>query len=142
MVLFWHNHFVTQSETVEEARYLYRYCELLRNHALGNFKQLTQDVTLNPAMLWYLNGNTNFVGAANENYARELFELFTIGKGEQIGEGNYTNYTEQDVLAAAKVLTGWYDQYTTVTSSFLSDWHDKSNKLFSEAFDNQIITEQ
>ena len=142
MVLFLHNHYVTESETVNDARYLYKYTGVLRSNALGNFKEITKDITRAPAMLWYLNGNQNFAGAPNENYARELFELFTIGKGPQIGEGNYTNYTEQDVLAAARVLTGYYDDYQLVVSRFWPGGHDKEDKVFSEAFDNQVITNQ
>ena len=140
LVLFWHNHLVVQSDVVREARYLYFYCNLLRENALGNFKELAKKITIEPAMLRYLNGNTNQVGAANENYARELFELFTIGKGEQVGEGNYTNYTEDDVLAAARVLTGWFDDINTVSPGFQNNQHDTGNKQFSAAFDNQVIS--
>ncbi|MDN5204162.1 DUF1800 domain-containing protein [Fulvivirgaceae bacterium BMA10] len=140
MALFLHNHFVTQVEIVVEARHLYSYNNLLREYALGNFKELTKQMTINPAMLVYLNGNLNEVGAANENYARELFELFTIGKGEQIGEGDYTNYTEQDVLAAARVLTGWVNDYLVNTSNYISEKHDKGDKQFSSAFDNVVLS--
>jgi len=140
MVLFWHNHFVTKLEVILEARYMYYYSNLLRENALGNFRELTKEITVNPAMLRFLNGNTNRVGAANENYARELLELFTVGKGEQIGEGNYTNYTEDDVLAAARVLTGWFDNINEVTSTFQANRHDTADKQFSSAFGNQVIS--
>lgn len=107
MLLFWHNLFVTESYMVFNPYYVLSYYQLLRDQSLGNYKTLTEKMTINPAMLVYLNGNANIVGKPNENYARELLELFTIGKGKQLGEGNYTNYTEEDILAAAKVLTGW-----------------------------------
>ena len=96
-----------EQAVVNDPRVVYKYITLLRQNALGNFKQLVEEITVDPGMLFYLNGNQNVVGAPNENYARELLELFSIGKGPTIGEGNYTHYSEQDVLAAAKVLTGW-----------------------------------
>ena len=76
-------------------------------NALGNFRDLAKKMTLDLAMLSYLNGNQNTRRAPNENYARELFELFTIGKGDLAGPGDYTNYTEDDIREAARVLTGW-----------------------------------
>jgi uncharacterized protein (DUF1800 family) len=145
MVLFWHNHFPTELDTVVDSRYLYRQLDLFRRNALGNFKQLTKLVSLDPAMLRYLNGNTNIVGHANENYARELQELFTIGKGPELAQGNYTNYTEQDVQAAAKVLTGYTDigyRVTTdpnISSTFTASRHDSTNKQFSAAYGNRVI---
>jgi uncharacterized protein (DUF1800 family) len=145
MTLFWHNHFATELGVYADARYGYKHLSMLRQHALGNFKTLVEEVTIDPAMLRYLNGNQNIVGRANENYARELFELFTIGKGPLIGPGNYTTYTEDDVLAAAKVLTGWRDLVNrtgpnaNVRSQFFPAAHDSSNKSFSAAFNNQVI---
>ena len=79
MTLFWHNHFVISQ--INDPRYSYKYITLLRNNSLGNFKQLTKDITIDPAMLIYLNGTQNSSRAPNENFARELLELFTIGKG-------------------------------------------------------------
>jgi hypothetical protein len=109
MTLFWHSHFVTEMETVRDASFTYHYITKLRENATGNFKLLTELITLDPSMLRYLNGNQNSNSAPNENYARELLELFTIGKGQLAGEGDYTTFTEQDVTEAAKVLTGWRD---------------------------------
>ncbi|GAC1604460.1 MAG: hypothetical protein NVS3B25_33730 [Hymenobacter sp.] len=110
---------------------------LLRQHALGNVRQLAKDVTVTPAMLRYLNGNQSVAGAPNENYGRELLELFTVGKGPLIGPGNYTTYTEADVQAAARVLTGWRDVGTPVVgSSFTASRHDTTTKTFSAAFGN------
>ena len=139
MTLFWHNHFVVQLANVNDARMGYEYCRLLRQYALGNVKQLAKEVTVTPAMLRYLNGNQSAVGAPNENYGRELLELFTVGKGPLIGPGNYTNYTEADVQAAARVLTGWRDQSAPVGSYFTANRHDATTKVFSGAFGNASI---
>ena len=145
MVLFWHNHFSTEYVDVQDSRFMYRQLDLLRKNALGNFKQLVKLVTLDPAMLRYLSGNTNIVGKPNENYGRELQELFTIGKGPEVAQGNYTNYTEQDVQAAAKVLTGYADigyrnmAAATIDYSFTATRHDATNKQFSSAYGNTII---
>ena len=119
-----------------------RYLEIamLRASALGNFKALVKEVTLAPAMLRYLNGNTNTKANPNENYGRELQELFTIGKGPEIAAGNYTNYTEDDVKAAARVLTGWRDLRDTRTAEFRATPHDTANKIFSSAYGGATIT--
>ena len=140
MTLFWHNHFVIGLNVINDARMGYEYCRLLRQYALGNVKQLTKEVTVTPAMLRYLNGNQSIVGAPNENYGRELLELFTVGKGPLIGPGNYTTYTEADVQAAAKVLTGWRDQTAPVGNYFTATRHDVTTKVFSAAFGNVSIT--
>ncbi len=142
MTLFWHNHFVVEFDDLYEGRYSYRYLALMRQHALGNIKQLAKDVTVEPAMLRYLNGNQNRVGAPNENYGRELLELFTVGKGPLIGAGNYTSYTEADVQAAAKVLTGWQDSGANINSAFTATRHDTTTKQFSSAFANKTIANQ
>jgi uncharacterized protein (DUF1800 family) len=145
MVLFWHNHFVTETLDIPDPRYSYRYVTLLRKNALGNFKDLTRQITFDGAMLRYLNGYLNNKTAPDENYARELQELFTIGKGPQIGPGDYTNYTEDDVRAAARVLTGWRIYQNTdgtvgpQTSSFDATRHDTNNKYFSQRFQNTTI---
>ena len=139
MTLFWHNHFVTETGTVTYATMLYQYNQLLRKYALGNVKQLAYDMTINPAMLIYLNGESNNASAPNENYGRELFELFTIGKGPLIADGNYTNYTETDIREAAKVLTGWKVNRTNFTSYFDTTKHDKTTKVFSAAFDKTNV---
>src|SRR6185295_12698887 len=117
MVLFWHNHFVTQRPNVNPASYQYKYNALLRACALGNFKDFVKQMTMNPAMLVYLNGNANVKGAPDENYARELQELFTMGKGPD------SKYTEDDVKAAAKVLTGYKDEITTAAYTFNPNKH-------------------
>lgn len=134
LTLFWHNHFATESTEINDAQLLYKHHTLLRSSALGNFKTLVKNVTLDPAMLRYLNGYLNTNTAPDENYSRELQELFTLGKE------NNPNYTEQDVLAAAKVLTGWRINQATSSSYFDNNRHDKTNKQFSSFFGNTIIT--
>ncbi|HEY6192851.1 MAG TPA: DUF1800 domain-containing protein [Bacteroidota bacterium] len=142
MTLFWHNNFVTEADVVSDARFSYKYLALLRQYALGNFKTLAKQVTIDPAMLRYLNGNTSTAAHPNENYARELQELFTIGKGPEISPGNYTNYSEVDVQAAARVLTGWRDDGTNLVSYFTASRHDATNKQFSSDYGNTMIVGQ
>ncbi|UYQ92049.1 DUF1800 domain-containing protein [Chitinophaga horti] len=134
MTLFWHNHFATEAVTIKDARYVYNHNTVLRQHALGNFKALTKAVTLEPGMLVYLNGYLNEKTAADENYARELLELFTCGKGEM------SQYTEEDVRAAARVLTGYRINPTTITSFFDATKHDITNKEFSAFLFNRVIS--
>lgn len=98
MVLFWHNHFVSDRAKVNYPQHMYQQNALFRQYALGDFRQFTKDVTIDPAMLIYLDGRQNNKNAPNENYGRELMELFTLGIG---------NYTETDVKQAALALTGW-----------------------------------
>ena len=149
MVLFWHNHFVSEYSTVLDSRYMYQQNALFHQLALGNIKELVKAVTLDPAMLIYLNGYRNRGDGSNipdENYARELQELFTIGKGPQIGSGDYTNYTEQDVKAAAHVLTGWRTSgYRSTTNPAIGSYfdtirHDQKDKQFSAAYQGTRIT--
>lgn len=139
MALFWHNHFVIEKDVVTNVNFNYQYSNLLYENALGNFKTLTENITVNTGMLKYLNGAENIAGKPNENFARELFELFTIGKGPLISEGNYTNYTELDIREAAKVLTGWKTSNTTNSSYFDPAKHDKSTKTFSGLFELHTI---
>lgn len=105
MTLFWSNHFVTEAASYNRlAIYAYRYVSLLRTHALGNFRQFVHDIGLDGAMLVYLNGNESEIGAPNENYARELLELFTMSQESLDGT---LNYTQQDIEEIARALTGW-----------------------------------
>lgn len=142
LTLFWQNHFVTTRETVNDYRFLNQYLLLLRNNALGSFQTLVTQITKDPAMLHYLNGNENEVGKPNENYGRELQELFTVGVTDF--DGN-KNYTEDDVKAAARVLTGWqYTNYeapgsTTFTTTFTDSRHDSTNKTFSSYYGNTVV---
>jgi Protein of unknown function (DUF1800) len=84
MLLFWQNHIPIQFFEVYDARHSYRYLSMLRQHSLGNFKSMVKAVTIDPAMLFYLNGHDNVKAAPDENYARELQELFCIGKGPEM----------------------------------------------------------
>ncbi len=136
MILFWHNHFATQMSAVGENRVYYNHLKLIRTHALGNFKTFVKAMTKDAMMLIYLNGYYNNKYSPDENYARELQELFTIGKG-----ANY--YTEDDVQAAARVLTGFRLDVTNSTNYFFDEtWHDDTNKTFSPFYSNTIITGQ
>ncbi len=134
MVLFWHNHFSTQTTTVNDARLIYKHNALLRKYALGNFKDFVKQITLDPAMLRYLNGYVNVKTAPDENYGRELQELFTVGKGPN------SKYTEDDVKAAARLLTGYTVNATTISSAFDPTRHDSTNKQFSAFYANTLIT--
>ena len=147
MTLFWHNHYVVAG--INDPKLLYKYMDTLRTNALGNFRELTKYITVDPSMLRYLNGNSNTKNAPNENYARELLELFTIGKGPQVGPGDYTNYTEDDIMEIARVLTGWRDtgQFSTnpdipVGSYYVPNRHDTGVKQLSYRFDNIQIENQ
>jgi len=133
MTLFWHNHFSTETAEYEKGTYGYRYNTLLRQSAVGNFKKLVKDMTLNVAMLRYLNGYLNTYTAPDENYARELQELFTLGKT------NTPNYTEDDVKAAARVLTGWRIKPEDESVFFKPEAHDKTNKTFSSFYGGKVI---
>jgi uncharacterized protein (DUF1800 family) len=161
MTLFWHNHIAAETIDVNVAMMYYHHTALLRKYALGNFKSLIKEMTLDPAMMIYLNGETNN-GAdpknVNENYARELQELFCIGKGPN------SKYTEDDVKAAARVLSGWvlntgkdYDQSKITATSKANDFaniskpdvpyksfffpnrHDATDKQFSAFYGNKVI---
>lgn len=132
MVIFWHNHLAVESSGMNP-RYLYQYNVVLRKNALGNFRTLLREMTLNPAMLVYLNGNKNTAAAPNENYARELQELFAIGKGPD------SHYTESDVQEAARLLTGYEINSTTATAVFRPNKHDTGNKSFSAFYNNKVI---
>ena len=134
MVLFLQNHFVTDLQNVKDARLSYINNALLRQYALGNFKDLTRAISKDPAMLIYLNGIFNTKTAPDENYGRELQELFTIGKGPD------SHYTEDDVKAAARVLTGWrLDKTTGLGSLFDVSKHDTGDKQFSSFYNNKLI---
>ncbi len=133
MTLFWHNHFATETSVIGNAQYVYKHHLLLRTYALGNCKELTRAVTIDPGMLVYLNGEKNTVKAPDENYGRELQELFCCGKGPG------SKYTEDDVRAAARVLTGWKNSAATITASFDPLRHDTTDKQFSSFYNNTLI---
>ncbi len=119
MVVFWHGHLVSGFPDVKSAEHMSMQLELFRRMATGNFKDLMLAISRDPAMLEYLNNNSNRKGHPNENYARELMELFTTGIG---------NYTEQDIKEAARAFTGWtYDRNNFV---FNERQHDTGMKTF------------
>ncbi|MCP1383804.1 DUF1800 domain-containing protein [Runella salmonicolor] len=119
MVLFWHNHFVSERDKVNFPQHMYRQNTLFRRSAWGNFRQLTKEVTIDPAMLIYLDGRLSSGNTPNENYARELMELFTLGIG---------NYTETDVKQAALALTGW--QVNGLNATFNPNRFSNTTKTF------------
>ncbi|MFN7172567.1 MAG: DUF1800 domain-containing protein [Fimbriimonadaceae bacterium] len=98
MSLFWHDHFAVSAAKVTQVGFMYDYVQDLRQGALGNFKSLTETVCKSPAMLFWLDTHESVKGRPNENFARELMELFTLGIGE---------YTEKDVQEASRAFTGW-----------------------------------
>jgi hypothetical protein len=98
LTLFWHNHFATSNAKVQNAGFILRQYALLQRHALGSFRRLCQEISIDPAMLIWLDARLSKKGMPNENYARELMELFTLGIG---------NYTETDIREAARAFTGW-----------------------------------
>lgn len=148
LTLFWHNHFAVNRMGVNDPRFFYRYGTTLRTQAWGNFRQLVKDMTIDPVMLRFLNGRQNTANAPNENYARELMELFTIGKGELAGPGDYTTFTEEDVIEMAKVLSGWRDRghnaqdpAVPIEAYFTPGRHNSDDKQLSHRFDNVVISD-
>ena len=137
LTLFWANHFGTEMADIGNANYAYTHHALLRQGALGNFKQLVKAVTIDAGMLRYLNGYLNTNTAPDENYGRELQELFTIGKDPFT---NLSPYTEDDVKKAAKVLTGWRINNNSFSVFFDPSKHETSNKTFSAFYNNAVIT--
>ncbi|MGH2563852.1 MAG: DUF1800 domain-containing protein, partial [Ginsengibacter sp.] len=135
MVLFWHHHFSVQKEEVGDAQLLYRHHQLLRDNVLGNVKTLTSAVVIDPAMLVHLNGYLNSKKAPDENFAREFQELFTIGRGPD------SHFTENDVIAAARLLTGWRFKTDPAIETFLdATAHDTNSKSFSSFYNNTVIS--
>jgi len=121
MTLFWANHFTSSLEKVAQPRLIYQQNQLLRRNALGNFRKMVHDIARDPAMLIYLDGSKNIKGSPNENFARELLELFTIGIG---------NYSERDVQAAASAFTGWGVDRNRGTYIYDSRKHDNKKVTF------------
>ncbi|HZT82523.1 MAG TPA: DUF1800 family protein, partial [Gemmataceae bacterium] len=117
MTLFWHNHFVSSVAKVARAPLMFRQNRLLREHALGKLGPFVLAVSKDPAMIVYLDNNSNVKGKPNENYARELMELFTLGVG---------NYTEQDIRQAARAFTGWHTDDDKF--EFNARYHDNGEK--------------
>lgn len=129
LALFWHGHFATANAKVNSPALMWRQNELFRARGFGPFGDLALAVSRDPAMLIWLDGNANRKAAPNENYGRELLELFTLGIG---------NYSEADVAAAARAFTGWFFQgerdsgnrYTSAAFAFNDRQHDTGRKTF------------
>ena len=119
MALLWHGHFATHENKVRDYRKMHQQIELFERHATGNLRDLTIEVAQNPAMLYFLDAQYNVKGAPNENFAREVMELFTMGVG---------NYTEQDVRECARAFTGWY--FDDLAFKVDADKHDAAPKTF------------
>ncbi len=149
MVLFLHSHFTVKDSKVDFTTLLYHQNELFRRYALGNFKQLTKKICTDPAMSYFLDNYANTAEQPNENLGRELLELYTIGKGAQVGLGDYTTYTDNDILEASKVLTGHVigeiannnldPQTGLLITRVVPELHDSSDKVFSNRFQNTVI---
>lgn len=170
LVLFLHTHFTAIEEKISNSRSLYFQNQLFRMFCRDglsadvdvNFKELTVKISVDNAMLKLLDGSENVKGSVNENYARELLELYSIGRGLEAnsggstpGEGEYANYTEEDVQNAARVLTGWvldenFDAANVDPDTLLqrgkvkgsiqnASAHDNDVKTFSDRFGNTTI---
>ena len=119
MALFWHGHFATAENKVRDYRKMLLQIDMFERHAAGNFGELLEAVAKDPGMLYYLDAGVNVKGAANENFAREVMELFSMGVG---------NYTERDVREAARAFTGWnFDNLDFVVNA---EKHDDGEKTF------------
>jgi uncharacterized protein (DUF1800 family) len=121
MVWFWHNHFTSSIKQVRTTDWMLRQDLSIRKHALGNFSELLQVMAFEPAMLIYLDGKLNKKGQPNENWVRELLELFTLGEGY---------YTENDIKEAARAFTGWGLNLEEDKAVFRKKFHDDGVKNF------------
>jgi len=154
MVWFYHTHFpLIISRVQSRPQFSLDYLRLIRFYALGNYKDLAKACCIDNSMLIHLDGNSNVKGAPQENFGREYLELFTVGKGLQVGPEDYTNFTETDVKALTKALTGWGIDTTFQTidpvtnlptgkvknNTSTSTQHDVNDKQFSAAFNSTII---
>jgi uncharacterized protein (DUF1800 family) len=157
---FFHSHLPVAWSVVNRSEGIYYQNALYRHYAFGNFKQLFKKICLDNAMLRYIDGETNDKDSPNENFAREMLELYSIGRGPQVAEGDYTNYTEDDIKAACRILTGWRsdDTFSNLDADTglpagvligpalndplpptLATRHDPGVKTFSAAFQQQSI---
>ncbi|MBD0379796.1 DUF1800 domain-containing protein [Paenibacillus sedimenti] len=121
MALFWHGHFATSFYKIQNVSLMLKQIDMFRNHALGSFRDLLLSVSKDPAMMLWLDAGYNKKGNPNENYSRELMELFTLGIG---------NYSEQDVREAARAFTGWSYNTETYKVVFNDKQFDSGTKTF------------
>ena len=145
MVFFWTNYFAIHGRH-GDARSVYQYFRLYQEIATGNFRDIIERITIEPQMLSCLDGTLNHKDNPNENYARELMELFTVGKGELIAKGDYSTFTEKDVVALARALTGWVnlefkfaDTEIPIAATFVRENHDTGDKQLSYHFGNRVV---
>ncbi|MDP4219396.1 MAG: DUF1800 family protein [Bacteroidota bacterium] len=139
LTVFWMNHFVIEARKVKYPICIYDYLSYFRQNPWGNFKKMVADVTTSPAMLIYLDGILNAGSAPNENYARELQELFTMGAFDKNGK---SNYTQSDVEGLAHALTGWTVDTTQQSPKILpaiynSGLHDQSKQVIYDNIERQ-----
>lgn len=125
LMLFWHDHFVTERATYFYSIMSYRYLALISRYALGNFKDFVVLMGLEPAMLVYLDGRLSTRISPNENYARELVELFTMGQYDRHGQ---PNYTQEDIVEISRALTGYRVNYGTFTRYLSENRVDRTHK--------------
>jgi uncharacterized protein (DUF1800 family) len=121
MTLFWHGHFVSAWWDVGKGYHMMLQTQMYRDNCLGNFRDLTQAMAIDRAMLVYLSNAENVKGAPNQNFARELMELFTLGVG---------NYTEADIEASARAWTGYNADWPDYVYAFYPNRHDNGSKTF------------
>ena len=121
MTLFWHNHFVSEYKVVKNPYFMLKQNELFRKNALGSFDYLLHSIIKDYAMLVYLDNNSNTKNSPNENFARELMELFTLGEN---------NYTEDDIKQSARAFTGYRVHKRDFTFKLIKNLHDKEEKIF------------
>jgi uncharacterized protein (DUF1800 family) len=151
MTYFLFTDFTTSIRTLNN-EFHYDYLMLLEFFCVGDWKEFVYQMTKNNVMLKYLNNNENINTNPNENFAREILELFTIGKGPQVAIGDYTNYTESDIEEAARALTGWNytknnrgdydsgDAFGNIPCGYaIPNKHDFGKKEFSNRFNNHVI---
>jgi len=119
LTLFWHNHFATSYAKIRSTKLMFEQNVTLRKHALGKFRPFLLDMSKDTAMLVWLDSNRNVVGAPNENYAREVMELFSLGVG---------NYTEKDIQEAARAFTGWHHDPGVTAFENNPSLHDDGQK--------------
>ena len=156
---FMHTHLPARWTEINQSEAIYYQNCLYRHYAYGSFKELFTKICVDNAMLRYLDGYSNKKNSPNENFAREMFELYSIGRGDQVIEGDYTNYTEEDIKAATRVLTGWNldetyayldpdtglpagkmeSQMAGDGTTELATEHDTEAKTFSSKFGGAII---
>ncbi|MGB2939796.1 MAG: DUF1800 domain-containing protein [Candidatus Dormiibacterota bacterium] len=120
LTLFWHGHFATANNKVDNVGMMLDQNRLFRDNAAGDFRKLCKLVTSDPAMLIWLDGDSNRVGGPNENYAREFMELFTLGRAR---------FSQNDVRDAARALTGWVVNQSTNKAYFVPAYHDNGAKV-------------